>query len=53
MVEHLDLLEECREAATIWLAECQQKLARRYNRDVKTREFGARDLVLWKAVRNM
>ena len=53
MVEHLDLLEECQEAATIWLAECQQELAQRYNRDVKTREFGARDLVLWKAVRNM
>ena len=27
MVEHLDWLEECREAATIWLAEYQQKLA--------------------------
>ena len=31
MVEHLDLLEEYREAAVIRLAEYQQKLARRYN----------------------
>ena len=53
MVEHLDLLEEYREVAVIRLAEYQQKLAQRYNRDVKTREFGARDLVLRKAVRNM
>ena len=31
MVEHLDLLEEYREAVVIRLAEYQQKLARRYN----------------------
>ena len=53
MVEHLDLLEEYREAATIRLAEYQQKLARCYNRDVKVREFGVGDLVLQKAVGNM
>ena len=53
MVEHLDLLEEYREAAVIRLAEYQQKLARRYNRDVNAREFGAGDLVLLKAVGNM
>ena len=53
MVEHLDLLEEYMEAATIRLAEYQQKLAQRYNRDVKIREFGAGDLVLLKAVGNM
>ena len=53
MVEHLDLLEEYKEAATIQLAEYQQKLARRYNRDVKTREFNAGDLVLRKVVGNM
>ena len=53
MVEHLDSLEEYREAATIRLAEYQQRLARRYNRDVKVREFGAGDLVLRKAVGNM
>ena len=52
-MEHFDLLEEYREVATIQLAEYQQKLAWRYNRDVKTREFGARDLVLRKAMGNM
>ena len=31
MVEHLDLLDEYREAATIQLVEYQQSLARRYN----------------------
>ena len=46
MVERLDLLEEYREAAVIRLAEYQQKLAQHYNRDVKIREFDARDLVL-------
>ena len=53
MVECLDWLEECREAATIRLAEYQQKLAQRYNRDVKAREFSAGDLVLRKAAGNM
>ena len=53
MVEHLDLLEEYWEMAVIRLAEYQQKLARRYNRDVKTREFDAGDLVLRRAVGNM
>ena len=53
MLEHLDWLEECREAATIRLAEYQQRLAQRYNQDVKGREFGAGDLVLRKVVGNM
>ena len=53
MLEQLDLLEEYREMATIRLAEYQQKLARRYNQDVRVREFGARDLVLRKAMGNM
>ena len=53
MVKQLDSLEEYREVAIIRLAEYQQKLARRYNRDVKVREFSAGDLVLWKAVGNM
>ena len=53
MAERLDLLDECQEAATIRLAEYQQSLAQRYNRDVKTREFSAGDLVLWRAVGNM
>ena len=50
MVKQLDLLEECRDVATILLAEYQQKLARRYNRYMKKMEFGAGDLVLRKAM---
>ena len=53
MVERLDLLEEYQEVMTVRLAEYQQKLARRYNQDVKTREFGAGDLVLRKTIGNM
>jgi len=53
MMERLDWLEECRESTTIQLAEYQQKLARRYNRGVRTREFSAGDLVLRKALGNM
>ena len=53
MVKHLDSLEEYQEAATIRLAEYQQKLAWRYNQDVKVKEFGVRDLVLRKVVGNM
>ena len=52
MVKQLDSLQECRESATIRLAEYQQKLTRRYNKDVKTREFSARDLVIRKAMGN-
>ena len=48
----MNLLEECQESATIRLAEYQQKLAQRYNRVVRKREFGARDLVLRKVVGN-
>ena len=53
MVECMDFLEEYREAAVIRLAEYQQKLARCYYQDVKTREFDAGDLVLQRAVGNM
>ena len=53
MVECLDLLEEYREVATKRLAKYQQGLAWRYNRDVKTREFSAGDLVLRRAIENM
>ena len=52
-MECLDLLEEYREAATMRLTEYQQKLARHYNQDVKSREFSAGDLVLRKAIGNM
>ena len=50
MVRQLDSLKECQEALTICLANYQQKLAQRYNKDVKMREFGASDLVLRRAV---
>ena len=53
MVEHLDLLDECQEVATIRLVEYQQSLALRYNRDVTTREFSAGDLMLRRAIGNM
>ena len=46
------MLEERQESVTIQLAKYQQKLARRYNRDVRKREFGAGDLVLQKVVGN-
>ena len=52
MLKQLNLLEERQESATIRLAEYQQKLAQRYNRDVRRKEFGAGDLVLWKVVKN-
>ena len=52
MVRQLNLLEEHRESVIIQLAEYQQKLARRYNSDVRRKEFSARNLVLWKVVGN-
>ena len=52
LVKQLDSLEEYQESATIRLVEYQQKLARRYNQDVKGKEFSAGDLVLRKAVKN-
>ena len=53
LMECLDLLEEYREVVVIRLAEYQQKLAWRYNRGVRVREFSAGDLVLRKAVGSM
>ena len=52
MIKQLNMLEKRRESATIQLAEYQQKLTRRYNRDIRKREFGVGDLVLQKVVRN-
>ena len=51
-MKQLDLLKEYQESATIWLVEYQQKLARRYNKEVKRREFSAGDLVLQKVIGN-
>ena len=53
LTERLDLLKEYWEAATIRLAEYQQKLARHYNQGVRVREFSAGDLVLRRAVGSM
>ena len=49
MLKQLDSLEKHREAAIACLADYQQKLAWRYNKDVKIRDFVAGDLVLQKA----
>ena len=46
------MLEERWESGTIRLAEYQQRLARKYNRDVRKKDFGAEDLVLQKVMRN-
>ncbi|XP_075659130.1 uncharacterized protein LOC142629010 [Castanea sativa] len=53
MVKQLNLLEEYQESATIRLAEYQQKLAQRYNRAIRKREFAGGDLLLRKVVGNM
>nr|XP_023886865.1 uncharacterized protein LOC111998971 [Quercus suber] len=50
MMEQLDLLEERREMATIRLADSQQKMAQRYDKNVRSREFGVGDLMLRKVV---
>ena len=50
MTKQLDLLEKHREMATIWQANYQQKMAQRYDKGVRSREFYAGDLVLCKAV---
>ena len=52
MLKQLNFFEERRESATIRLAEYQQKLTWRYNRDVRGREFGAGNLVLRKVIGN-
>ena len=53
MVRSLDPLEERQDMVSVELANYQQKLVRRHNRNVKPREFIAGDLVLWKVVGNM
>lgn len=48
LAEQLDLIEENKDIASIRLANYQQKLCRRYNRNVRPREFVPRDLVMRK-----
>ena len=38
--------------ATIWLTNYQQKMAQRYDRNVRAREFCAGNLVLCRVVRS-
>ena len=50
ITKQLDLLEERREMATIRLVDYQQKMAQRYDKNVKSRDFGVGDLVLRRVV---
>ena len=52
MTKQLDLLEEHREMATIRLANYQQKMAQRYDKGVRSREFNVGNLVLHRALGN-
>ena len=52
LMKQLSMLEEHWESATIHLVEYQQRLARRYNKDVRKRAFGVGDLVLRKVMGN-
>ena len=45
--------EEHEEMAAIWLASYQQKLAQRYDKGMRPREFCAGDLVLCRTVLGM
>ncbi|XP_022850056.1 uncharacterized protein LOC111372112 [Olea europaea var. sylvestris] len=47
--EHLDLLEEVREQASLRTASYQNRTAKHFNKKVKNRRFRAGDLVLRKA----
>ncbi|XP_022871305.1 uncharacterized protein LOC111390490 [Olea europaea var. sylvestris] len=47
--EHLDLLEEVREQASLRTASYQNRTAKHFNKKVKNRRFRASDLVLRKA----
>ncbi|XP_022855981.1 uncharacterized protein LOC111377155 [Olea europaea var. sylvestris] len=47
--EHLDLLEEVREQASLRTASYQNRTAKHFNNKVQTRRIGAGDLVLRKA----
>lgn len=53
MIEQLDFVEENREITSILLVNYQQKLSQGYNRNVRPREFIARDLVLQRVVGSM
>ncbi|XP_022848734.1 uncharacterized protein LOC111371046 [Olea europaea var. sylvestris] len=48
-IEHLDLLEEVREQASLRAASYQYRMAKHFNNKVQTRRFRAGDIVLRKA----
>ena len=50
MIKQFDFMEENREIASIRLVDYQQKLSKGYNRNMRLREFVARDLVLQKVL---
>lgn len=50
MIEQLDFMEENKEIASIQLADYQWKLSRGYNRNMRLREFVARDLALQRVL---
>ena len=50
MKKQLDSLEEREEMAAIWLASYQQKLAQRYDKGMRLREFCVGYLVLCRTV---
>ena len=49
---NLDLLEEKREGASQRVAQCQQRVMRYYNKNVRVRQFRAGDWVLRKVNQN-
>lgn len=50
MIEQLDFMEENKEIASIQLADYQWKFSRGYNRNMRLREFVARDLALQRVL---
>ena len=48
----LDMTEELREAMTVRIASCQQRMTNIYNKHVKQRAFRAGDLVLRRVFEN-
>ncbi|RVW63278.1 hypothetical protein CK203_058746 [Vitis vinifera] len=52
LARHLDWADEAREAASIWMAAYQQKIAAYYNRKVRPHAFKEGSLVLRKIFEN-
>ena len=52
ITKDLDIIDELREAATVRITSCQQRLTNQNNRHVKPRAFRAGDLVLRRVFDN-